>query len=150
MRPKKRVLLVGENEYTLGPLRFILRNKPRYRVTSASTAREALNALSEKSYHIMLCQKPVSDLKELISKAGGIDNSMPVLILTQARPPYDDSYEDKVLCNPTTAEILRSLKYLIKAKRGPRKGSPEAMRCAHNRKTATTESYALSDMEVAA
>jgi hypothetical protein len=98
----------------------------------------------------MLCQKPVSDIKELIDKASGIDNSMQTLILTQARPPYDESYEDKVLCNPTTAEILRALKYLIKGKRGPRKGSPSAMRCAHNRKTVQAETFVLPDVEVAA
>jgi hypothetical protein len=66
MRPPKHILLVGENEFTISTLRYVLNNSSPspigiknatcYRVTTAMTAQEALGAIQNNDYALMLCQ----------------------------------------------------------------------------------------------
>ena len=137
------LLLVGENEFTLSPLRFTLVNSRPYlsagcyRVDTAKTAQDALQALVEKEYRLMLVQPPVASLGELVAQATAIGANTPTLILTNTKPPEGQVYPENILYKPSNARILEMVAVMIQRKRGPRKGSPGAMRCGPGHLTAS-------------
>jgi DNA-binding response OmpR family regulator len=126
MRSGKKILLVGENEFMLSPLRYVLMNShPQpigntgtcYRVTAATNSQEALNYLTSCEFDLMLLQLPITGIDDLISKAKGI---VPVLVLTSTKPVVDQIYSDHVLCNPPMNEFLERIKVMVARKRGPK------------------------------
>jgi DNA-binding response OmpR family regulator len=126
MRPGKKILLVGENEFTLSPLRYVLMNShPQpientgtcYRVTAAKNSQEALNYLMSCEFDLMLLQLPITGIDDLLSRAKGV---APVLVLTNTKPAVDQVYSDFVLCNPPMNEFLERIKVMVARKRGPK------------------------------
>jgi CheY-like chemotaxis protein len=111
MRPPKHILFVGENDAAMAPLRFALQNSgPCYTVTSANSADEVCNLLTEGSFDMMLVQLPVTPLEPFLERVNKIDSTFPVLTLN-------------VINKPGMAEILDRIKVMTARKRGPKTGS---------------------------
>jgi DNA-binding NtrC family response regulator len=111
MRPPKHILLVGENDAAMAPLRFALRNsEPCYMVTTANSADEVCNLLAEGSFDMMLVQLPVTPLEPFLERVNKIDSTFPVLVMN-------------VINKPSMAEILDRIKVMTARKRGPKPGS---------------------------
>lgn len=138
MRPSKSILLLGENEFTLSPLRFTLKNsRPTstaacYRVDTAKTAQEALQALAETDYYLILCQQPFASLSQITAQGIGIGTSIPTLILTNVKPPEGETYPENVLYKPSNRVLLEMIAVMVQRNRGPRKGSPTAISVCEN------------------
>ena len=116
MKPKKHILLVGENDAAMAPLRFALRNSSQssnasnYMVTTANSADEVCNLLAEGSFDMMLVQLPVTPLEPFLERVNKIDSTFPVLVMN-------------VINKPSMAEILDRVKVMTARKRGPKLGS---------------------------
>ncbi len=157
MRPARTILLVGENEDTLGPLRYVLRNSsdsdknyiPCYQVTTVHSAQEVLDALYKRDYHVILCQSPIASIHALLSDMKEVFAWVPVLILTEKPPPEGMRYADHILYKPRMRTLLAKIKDATHHK-GPRKSSPAAMRCGHNRKKPVQSETSVERVEVAA
>ena len=158
MRPARTILLVGENDDTLSPLRYVLRNSspepdavlvPCYRVTTANSAQDALDYLCEHEYDVMLCQHPSASIKNLLRCMKDTFAWVPVLILTEKPPPEGMRYADHILYKPRMRTLLAKIKDATHHK-GPRKSSPAAMRCGHNRKKPVQSETSVERVEVAA
>ena len=142
MRPSRTILLVGENEDTLSPLRYVLLNSsysdknyfPCYQVTTVHNAQEALDALEKHDYHVMLCQSPIASIKILLNHIRDVFTWIPVLILTEKPPPEGKRYADHILYKPKMMALLEKIKVATTRRRGPKKGSPGAMRCGANKR----------------
>jgi DNA-binding response OmpR family regulator len=131
MRPARTILLVGENDDTLGPLRYVLSNsqpepldkKGRvYTVTSANTAQEALGWLRRNQYDLMLCQCPVASLESLLSHAKAIDDRMPTVVLYDKGADVTGCLADAVMHKPSMADLLERIRIMVQRRRGPHKG----------------------------
>jgi DNA-binding response OmpR family regulator len=157
MRPARQILLIGENEDKLSPLRYVLRNSsdsdknyiPCYQVTTVHSAQEALDALEKRDYHVMLCQSPIASIHALLSDMKDVFTWVPVLILTEKPPPEGKRYADHILYKPRMRVLLERIKDAT-AHKGPKKGSPAAMRCGHNRKKPVQSVTSVERVEVVA
>jgi DNA-binding response OmpR family regulator len=131
MRPSRTILLVGENEDTLSPLRYVLSNsqpepldkKGRvYTVTSANIAKDALGWLRKNQYDLMLCQCPVASLDSLLSHAKAIDDRMPTVVLYDKGSEAAECCADAAMHKPAMDELLERIRIMVQRRRGPHKG----------------------------
>jgi DNA-binding response OmpR family regulator len=131
MRPARTILLVGENEDTLSPFRYVLSNsqpepldkKGRiYTVTSANTAQEALGWLRKNQYDLLLCQCPVASLDSLLSHAKAMDDRMPTVVLYDKGADVTGCLADAVMHKPSMADLLERIRIMVQRRRGPHKG----------------------------
>jgi DNA-binding response OmpR family regulator len=131
MRAAKNILLVGENDFTLSPLRFMLSHSTPtlnshfgrcYLVVTANSVQEALDTLSESQFDLMLCQCPIAYLDHLLKRAKEINCYIPTMVLFDKASEVGVCFADAVLCKPPNAELLERIRIMIQRKRGPRKG----------------------------
>jgi hypothetical protein len=134
MRSGKGILLLGENELTLSTLRFTLMNsRPTptsalYRVGTDKTAQDALRAISEREYYLILVQQPFASLGELVAQARAMGANIPTLILTDKQPSPGYVWPESVLYRPSNARILETVAVMVQRKRGPKPGTPRSAR----------------------
>lgn len=146
-------MIVSEDEAQLSILRFTLRNsRPSafttdYAVTSASSAQEALETLKAHQYDILLVIRPFESLNELLHHAKLVYEGMPTLVIYSKAVDVTSCYADAIMFKPSTAELLERIRMMVARKRGPRKGSPSAMRCSAMQ--AVERAYANNDFLVA-
>jgi hypothetical protein len=131
MRPSRTILLVGENEDTLSPLRYVISNsQPEaldkvgrcYRVFSANSEKEAVEYLYESEFSLMLCQCPCASLESLLTRAKKIRPFMPTVVIYDKSPCVESGFADAMLYKPTTAGLLDRIRVMVQRRRGPRKG----------------------------
>ena len=125
MRPAKRILLACEDEERACILRFVLRhsvpssNAVYYSVTFAINAAYALEAIKTARYDVLLCQKPLKGVDELVGQARASDVKMKIVVLTDRADQTPSAIVDAVLCRAPMMELLERLKVLVQKKRGP-------------------------------
>lgn len=131
MRPSRTILLVGENEDTLSPLRYVISNsQPEaldkvgrcYRVFSANSEKEAVEYLYESEFSLMLCQCPVASLDSLLSHAKAIDDRMPTVVLYDKGSEAAECCADAAMHKPAMDELLERIRIMVQRRRGPHKG----------------------------
>jgi two-component system response regulator CpxR len=127
MRPRKRILLVDDNETVLSVLSFVLETRGR-RVIKASSSREALEIL-ERTVPGMLdlliadLLLPKMDGNELVRRAKQMHPELPCLITSNTVASFEralaaDAFLPKG--TNTTTELLERVRILIQRKRGPK------------------------------
>ena len=131
MRAAKNILLVGENDFTLSPLRFMLSHSTPtlnshfgrcYLVVTANSVQEALDTLSESQFDLMLCQCPVASLDSLLSHAKAIDDRMPTVVLYDKGSEAAECCADAAMHKPAMDELLERIRIMVQRRRGPHKG----------------------------
>ena len=135
MRPAKRILLACEDEVKTSILRFVLRSTSpgpnivaAYSVTSVPNALYALEAIKTAKYDVLLCQKPLKGIDELVGHARALDVKMKIVVLTDRADQTPSAIVDAVLCRAPMMELLERLKVLVQKKRGPSPGNQK--KCA--------------------
>jgi CheY-like chemotaxis protein len=129
MRPKKKILLVGENEFTISILRFLLSNYG-YAPTVAHTKKEARVCLADCEFDLLLCEKPMENTEVFFTEAKVQQPHMPIMMIRHVEEQSFSRIADAVCTKPTPAELLERIKIMAARKRGPRKGSIFAPRQA--------------------
>ena len=111
MRTVRHILLVGENDAVMAPLRFVLRNLS-YKVTSLNDGQEAINLICKRGedFDLLLVQLPVTPIEEFLTVIRDVEPSLSVLTLN-------------VINKPAMAEILDRVKVMTARRRGPKIGS---------------------------
>ena len=140
MRPRKNILIVGEDEDACGRLRYLLDTQNAYRATTAISARQALILLKDCRYELMLLVSPLASISVLLCRAKTADDSMPTIVLMETRPPYGEIGADMMLWKPSMADLFERIKVMSMRKRGPKKGF---------RKPVEAETFILEVAEVA-
>jgi DNA-binding NtrC family response regulator len=148
MRPPKKILLISQDEHRMSLLRYVLRNtrsggpsSALYSVTSVDSTVGALKFLKESEYDLVLCQSPIASIKTLLNQMRDVFTWVPVLILTEKPPPEGKRYADHILYKPRMRTLLEKIKDTVTGCKGPKKGSPAAMKCGRNkRKPVVSES----------
>jgi hypothetical protein len=135
MRTPRKLLLLGQDEEKLGVLRFVLRNstdKPHashYSVTSVNKPIEALQALRTQEFDLLLIQSPIPTTKPFLRSVNAIANWLPVLTIAEVMLPLGQDYPAEVIFPVKMVELLERISNILSfRKRGPRKGSPAALR----------------------
>jgi len=129
MRPRKTILLVGENDYELSPLRFTLCNaRPNnraalYGVATATTVPDAIADLQDAPYDLLLVKVPLSGLDKLLDYAWVYRSLMKQIVLIDLIEQTPDGEIDAVLCRPNSADLLEKIRFLTQRKRGPMKAA---------------------------
>ena len=145
MHPARQILLVGDNEDRVSLLRYILRNSSdhpdhsRYVVTSAYSTEEAIEAIKEKEYDLMLVLHPIAALKDLLNCSRSTYDWMPIIVLSETLTCGADNLYDAWLCNVKNEILLEWISGMTKRQKGPRKGSPAAYRCGKSNKVLSKE-----------
>ena len=158
MRPPKKILLISQDEHRMSLLRYVLRNtrsggpsSALYSVTSVDSTVGALKFLKESEYDLVLCQSPIASIKTLLNQMRDVFTWVPVLILTEKPPPEGKRYADHILYKPRMRTLLEKIKDTVTGCKGPKKGSPAAMKCGRNkRKPVISESPVAQVEEVVA
>jgi len=121
VRPKKKVLIVDMNDESLGILRFLVKTQ-RYAVYSATSTIEAIGALDQENYDLLLIRNPLDGIEAILQLQREKDDRIPVIILNNSVQNLDCVPANFVLHKPTSAEIMDKIATVIKRKRGPRPG----------------------------
>ena len=133
MRPAKIILCVSHNENELSVLKFMLRTNG-YRVLTAASGEEAIDIFTESSVDLVMTDYDMPHMNgtQLVNRLKQIAPYIPMIMLGDPRTIAGEMHSaDALLCKKTTdpAELLVRIKVMAARKRGPRRGSPEAMRC---------------------
>ena len=128
MRPRKKILLVDNNEQVLSVRKFMLETRG-YRVITATTsagALEQVEAALPGSIDLLLADiiLPGMDGNELVRRAKQMQPALPALLVSAAVSNFDrasaaDAFLPKGACS--TAEMLDRIRVLVARKRGPKK-----------------------------
>ncbi len=128
MRPKKTILCVDDNEQVLSVRTFLLETRG-YRVLSAHTAGDAIEALERAlpgQIDLLLCDllMPGMDGNELVRRAKNLHPELPAMIVSGTVSAFDravfaDVFLPKGACSP--AEMMERIRVLVARKRGPKK-----------------------------
>jgi CheY-like chemotaxis protein len=129
MRPKKKVLIVDMNEESLGILRFLIKTQ-RYAVYSASSTIEAIGALDQENYDLLIIRNPLDGIEAILQIQKEKNDRIPIIILNKSVQNLDYSLANFVLNEPTNAEIMDKIAILVKRKRGPKPGTPRMAEAA--------------------
>jgi DNA-binding NtrC family response regulator len=130
MRPRKKVLIVGECEDRVSILAFAL-GLTTYHVTTSSSAAAALDLMRERAFELLLVDLPLAGAERLCDFAAAIEVKTPS-VLVGARSDFDNSEvvaDARVVPQRDRAELLERIKIITARKRGPKKGS-ERKPCA--------------------
>jgi CheY-like chemotaxis protein len=125
MRPKKKVLLVGESEDSLSVLKYLLWTNG-YEVNSATSSADAMGRLILLDFELLLCELPLAGVEELLAQARNLNPAMHAMAIGEisaeiaASLRADVIYQNRSFKNqPSPAEILDRVKVLTARKRGP-------------------------------
>jgi DNA-binding response OmpR family regulator len=134
MRPARRIILVGENDDLLAPLRFVLSHSQPgtsqacYHITTCFTEAEAIEAIRNRLFDLLLIQAPLKGIESLLSKADEIHSSMKIIVLIKNTNQEPKGIADVVLLWPKMDDLLLRIKVLTQRKRGPRKGHKRSVK----------------------
>jgi two-component system, OmpR family, response regulator CpxR len=120
VRPKKKILLVGDDEDRVGVLRFLLETH-RYSIHLFNGVADAIGV------DLVLVLWPFAAARELLTAAKAFFPPIPTVVLSGNRTRLPLGFmPDMTLCRDqcSSAEILERIKVLTARKRGPRKGTP--------------------------
>lgn len=129
MRPKKRILIVDNDEDSLHVCRFILRMKC-YNVFSAVSCDEACRYLHDALFDLILIRYPIDGIDVILDASKLKDNRIPVIVITpKIFMLYKEvtdvfTFANFVLYKPTSAELIDKIATAIMRRRGPRPGTP--------------------------
>jgi DNA-binding NtrC family response regulator len=154
MRPPKKILLISQDEHRMSLLRYVLRNtrsggpsSALYSVTSVDSTVGALKFLKESEYDLVLCQSPIASIKTLLNQMRDVFTWVPVLILTEKPPPEGKRYADHILYKPRMRTLLEKIKDTVTGCKGPKKGSPAAMKCGRNKRKPVVSESPVAQIE---
>ena len=136
MRPRKKILLVGPLvDPATASLKFVLDCKG-LAVTHTVLISEAQQLLSERcgQFSLLLIIWPRWGDMPMLDAARAADPLCPILAVASKATSTPASH---TLVRPTMTEMMDCIKVMITRKRGPRKGSPSAMRCGVPAKTSS-------------
>lgn len=129
MRPKKSILCVDNNEQLLSVRKFLLETRGCYRVRTANTSQEALEAIQSTApgtFDLLLCDLllPQMDGNELVRRAKQLHPGLPAMIVSGSVTSFDracaaDVFLPKGACS--ASEMLERVRVLVARKRGPKK-----------------------------
>jgi DNA-binding response OmpR family regulator len=125
MRPKKRILLVGDSELHLSTLHLML-DVWGFDVTVAASSADALESLLAESYELMLCDLPLFNAEYLLDQAWTINRLMHSLVLADkfSADVAKLNADATLMRSRDNSELRERLKLLTKRKRGPRPHKP--------------------------
>jgi hypothetical protein len=72
---------------------------------------------------------------------------VPVLILTEKPPPEGKRYADHILYKPRMRTLLEKIKDTVTGCKGPKKGSPAAMKCGRNKRKPVVSESPVAQIE---
>ena len=130
MRPKKKILLVCADDNHLSILRFLLENRG-FRTVAASTAKEAEIAFELASVDLVLCVTGRDIRDGLITTLKNSRIYIPMILMVEKALDSIHHADAMILKSATSMELIERIRVMSARKRGPRKGSPAAMLCAH-------------------
>jgi CheY-like chemotaxis protein len=137
MRPKKVILCVDFDERELSTTKFMLTTNG-YRVLTASTPDEALAIFVDQPNIKLVLVSEYDSLPDAISTRkliSDLKENRPfvpvILLLDPSAPDVQRIAADAMLSKNTcsTEQLLVYVREFTKSTRGPRKGSPGAIRC---------------------
>ena len=122
-RPKKRILIVAENDVRASVLRMVLETRG-YATAVAQSADEAWKMLAPRGYELLLCDWPLAGIDRVMEAAHIVDVDLPRMVLARGLKERPDTLQaEAVICgNAPMIEILERMRTLMARKRGPRKG----------------------------
>lgn len=122
MRPKKVILLVGENETDMRILNYVFITN-RYATVMAWGAQEAVDVMFNISCDILIIMQPLDFFEKLLAHSKRLNEKIPTIVLSDSKEELGlYVHADAVLCKPTAMELLERVRVMAQRKRGPRKG----------------------------
>lgn len=139
MRPAKQILLLFADETELSIMSYSLKTTG-YRVIGVTDHHQALIELAHEDIDLVIVslKLPCTTVENpIIESLKAIKSHVPILLF-RGKSDLQLPHPATVVRDRKTAisEILEHIKVLVARKRGPRKGSPEAMRCGPRAATA--------------
>lgn len=122
MRPKKKIMLCGEDEKSLSVLRYLLLTNG-FNVTASPNAREALELLRQGGqWDLLLLELPLAGIDELLLASRALAYSLSSIVVPGGLGKVPDEYNaDLVFCvTPSSAELMERVKTALARKRGPK------------------------------
>ena len=139
MRTVRRILLVAEDDDAVAPMRFVIKNTSNYTYTrcyavaTSHNAIEAMGFLAKERFDLVLLVLPVNGYASIIENAKLVDDEPRIVVM--AEDDFEVPSADAFLYQAKMERLLWTIKELTEnRKHGPRKGSPEAMRCGENKR----------------
>jgi DNA-binding response OmpR family regulator len=128
MRPKRIILYVSASETDLGLMRFMLTTNG-YAVRTTQDVDQAVAIMTQVNIALVMIDADLG--RDAVARVKQIDLHPPVILrgdpLEIERAGYVADAVVSTLIG--TAELLERIKVMSARKRGPKKGSPGAMRC---------------------
>lgn len=122
MRPRKTILLAGEDEAKLQITRYLL-DLNYFAVQIAPRAHEALTMLLKQHYDVLIVDMPLQGAAILLDAAKAIDPSINILVLAERGTGLAEVTTADVAIWPedcTSKAILDQARNLAARRRGPR------------------------------
>jgi two-component system response regulator CpxR len=124
MRPKKRILIVDDNEQVLSIRKFLLETKG-YRVYEATSGEDALAIFRAGGIHLVLTDllMPGMDGNELARRMKRLAPDVPVILISGRVAAFSrafraDAFLPKGACSPV--EMLERIRQMMPTKPGPK------------------------------
>jgi two-component system, OmpR family, response regulator CpxR len=126
MRPRKRILYVSASETDMRVMRYMLEIKG-YRVIGATTGQQAIIAVSEASFDLVLINFDMPNMNgiELVGRLKQIAPHIPMVILGDCKKVSGEMHRADAFLDKksiTSAELLERIGAMIQRKRRPSKG----------------------------
>ena len=126
MRPKKRILLIDNDEYRTS-LRSFMLSTHAYRVIPAATAEDAEALFGEVFPDTVLAAADFPGIGKLLQRLHECDPYVAQVVIA------DSGQECNVICDaylskPSVAELLERVRVSAARKRGPRAATPDVSR----------------------
>ncbi|HEY5221236.1 MAG TPA: response regulator [Candidatus Paceibacterota bacterium] len=136
-RPKKVILLVGDNEQELSVLKFTLATNG-YSVLAATNSSEAVDVFkSAPSIDLVIADFGMSTTNgtPLAERLNRLNSNVPIILLGNPAEMSNDPFPANALLAKTisSTELLERVKFMTARKRGPRKKVPTQEPAASNR-----------------
>ena len=133
MRPRKKILCFDEDEKELSIFKFVLETRG-YLVLEAHTPQEAIEIFTASfPVDLVLVADYENTRQQLVVTLNNLGPHIPIMILGSAS--YESNVAAAMVCKYrcSSAELLERVKLMSTRKRGPKPGSPSALRCGQNR-----------------
>lgn len=139
MRPKKRILLISSDEYSLSVRRFLLETRG-YRVIGTCDAMEGLALFGDESFDVVVIDLKIApiDGNAMIVRMRKVKCQVPTILIGEDVKPGElaheaDAFLGAACCSP--ADLIERVKAMTRCKRGPKKPPasvlPIAVEVAH-------------------
>lgn len=135
MRPKKVILYASGDETEVSLMRFFL-DTNGYAFIDAASGKEALAILSEMHPDLVMIDQFLPDIEgeKLAESIKKMCPHVPMAILASGYPEFTSALTVTFRKRWPRIQLLEWIEVTSARKRGPRPGSPSAMRCGENKR----------------